>query len=238
LGSPVFSCALAGPGLQRTTGIPQLDQELVAGFDRAALLLIGPTVGTSAAFNSALFDAMGKLPGVTDLGQMRTSEGQSGIGFSIHADLRASVLIVDPSTGALLEASNIPDQQAFAGFGASYSPPNLSVSGSIFIQRLDPISAPTVSNLPAGLSPPLPLGSSGTVTATTNPGVTNAQVEALEPQLQSAWGKAGIDSTEVSNGVSVYTYSFNGSQDQINGYAAILRSSGLFSSVAVRGPSQ
>ena len=204
-----------------TTGIPLLDQELVSGsgggFDRAVLLLIGPTVGTSAAFYSSLFDAMAKLQGVTDLGQMRTSQSQTGIGFSIHGDSRTSVLIVDPSTGALLEARNIPDQQAFAGFGASCSPANLSVAGSIFLQQLDPISAPAVSHLPAGLSPPLPLGSSGTVTATTKPGVTDAQVGALEPQLQSAWGKAGINTTELANGVTVYTYSFNGLQDQING---------------------
>jgi hypothetical protein len=241
---PTNAARLAKELNNGTTGVPTLDQAQDfgsnGGFDRAVLLLIGPTVGTSPSFNAALFDAMAKLQGVTDLGQRTTASGQVGVAFSVPSSPRTSVLIIDPSTGALLEVHNIPDQQAFTGFGGSYLPTTLPPSGgisySVSIQQLDPISAPTVSQLPAGLTPPLPLGSSGTVTATTNPGVTDTQVFELSPQLQSAWGKAGVSSTTAADGATVYTYSFNGSQDQINGYATILRNSGLFSSVTIHGP--
>jgi hypothetical protein len=263
---PSTSCALTGSGVidvssltnnptvlaqelnSGSTGIPGLDQQIAspnAGFDRAVILLIGPTVGATPALDSAVFDAMAKMPGVAFLGQLTTHTGASGVGFSVPSEPGRSVIIVNPSTGALMEAQNIPDQNAFAGFGSTYlappPTPSLQTEGGSYevtIQRLDPIGRPTVVPLPANLSAPLPLGSSGTITATAKVGVTSAQILALEPQLQT-YGKAGSSqSTSPVTNALITVYSFNGSAEQILDYAKVLNESGLFTSVVTHQGTQ
>jgi hypothetical protein len=259
---PSTSCELTGTGVMDvanlstnptvlaqelsdgTTGIPLLDQQIPgpnAGFDRAAVLLIGPTVRATPTLYSALFDALAKMAGVSALGSVTTHTGLTGLGFSVPSGLGRSVIVVDPSTGALLEAQNIPDQSAFAGFGGVYlaPPPTPSISTEggttdVTIKQIDPIGVPSVAKLPAGLAPPVPLGSSGTITAIAKPSVTIAQINALAPQLQ-IYGKAGVSvSVGPSSNTFVAVYSFNGSQHQINEYDNVLKDSGLFASVIAK----
>jgi hypothetical protein len=175
------------------------------------------------------------MPGVTSLGRVQTASGTFGAGFSLSS---AGTIIVDPATGVLLEAQDIKDQ-AFAGLGRNYLSPQISQGGlsySVAIRRFDPIGTPTVSPLPAGVSPPAGFGSSGTITATANPGVTNAEIGALyDSQIQPAYGKAGLldPSISATTNTTVWVFQFNESQAQVQGFARILNSSGLFSSVVV-----
>jgi hypothetical protein len=169
-----------------TTQIPQLDQLMVnnqnAGFERAAFLLIGPTVGATPTFRAALYDALADIPGISYLGGMTTHSGASGVGFSVRSDVGTSVLIVDPSSGSLLEAQNFQSPLSYGGISASYvaPPPTTGIgteggSGGTTIRWLDPVGAPAVvdaSALPAGLTMPTPSAPPAQVTLTTLAGKT------------------------------------------------------------------
>ena len=263
---PSTSCSWVGTGVLNTsqlptdpallanelengrTGIATLDQMAApfnVGFSRAVTILIGPTTGETPAQRSALFGALALMPDITSLGTKTASSGATGTGFSVSGSSLKSTIIVDPKTGELLEATNIPDQSALQGFGRSYlaPPPTPSIgteggSYQIVIKEYVPVGIPTIAPLPAGLQPPTPLGSSGTVTATAKPGVTSAQIQAVDSQIQQQYGKAGIDpSTAPGSGDIVWTFEFNQSRSQIEGYARILNASGLFTSVVIKEPS-
>ncbi len=103
------------------TGIPQIDQ-VPAGSDaavqRVALLLMGPLSGSTPQFDAALYRVLSSLPGVQLLGPTTTHSGRSGIGFSLSSSSSSTDqerLIVDSSTGTLLEVQNVP-----IGFGAPF----------------------------------------------------------------------------------------------------------------------
>jgi hypothetical protein len=225
-----------------TTGIASLDQQQsgpAAGFERAVQLMIGPTVGTTAALDAALYDALADMGGVTLLGQAQTSTGAIGVGFSVpSAGSQPSVAVIDPATGALLEARNVPDPEAYDGFGRSYLPAsfNQSIGYDITISVFDPLGSPAIAPLPAGLTPPLPPGSSGTIVATTKPGVTAQQVYAFDDQALQPFGKAGVALAPGSNGTFQFTFLFTGSASQVQQYDQALHTSGLFSSVVLGPP--
>ena len=225
------------------TGISTLDQldgSFNLGFYRAVSLLIGPTTGETPALRSALFGALALMPDITNSGTMKTASGASGVGFSVSGGSLKSTIVVNPKTGELLEATNIPDQTALQGFGTAYLSPSVQTGGGsyqIVIKEYVPVGEPSLAPLPAGLQPPLPLGSSGTVTATAKPGVTSTQIQEVDSQIQQQYGKAGIDpSTAPGSGDIVWTFEFNQSKNQIEGYARILNASGLFSSVVIKEP--
>ncbi len=98
-----------------TTGIKGLDQlpssETGAnpGFGRAVALLVGPTVGGSPQFRSALLNAMATMKGVSALGTVSTHSASSGLGFTAQAGLTQVTIVLSPSTGTLLEARNFQD---------------------------------------------------------------------------------------------------------------------------------
>jgi hypothetical protein len=215
-----------------TTGIVALNQAAPGGLGQAAAILIGPTVGETPQLTSALYNALALMPGVTSLGNIETTSGRSGAGFSLGS---AGEVIVDPATGALLEAQNIRDQ-AFIGLGRNYLSPQVSQdgsSGSIDIRQFVPIEAPTVAPLPSGVTPPAGFGSSGTITATAKPGVTAAQIRTFyDSQIQPVWGKASVSLNNML-ATPVVTFEFNESQAQVQGFASLLNSSGLFVSVVV-----
>jgi len=239
-----------------TTGISGLDQVSSLGqnpgFERAAILLIGPTTGGTPAFNAALYDAVAMIPGVDALGQVTTHSGATGLGFAANSVVGRSVIVIDPTTGALLEAREIADQGAFQGLSSAYlAPPPTQGIGSeggsyrVIIQWLDPIGSPSVvgaGSLPPGLELLPAVPETGTIAATENPGVTEAQLTSLEAQLRVRYGEPASQSylspalkgtSSLHAGVSV-DWSFTGPTSQIGNYATALRASGLFSSVVVQ----
>jgi hypothetical protein len=240
-----------------TTGLAGIDEVSSfapdAGFERAAILLMGPTTGASPAFESALYNALAMLPGVESLGAMTTHSGTSGLGFAAESELGQSVIVVKPSTGALLEARNIEDPIAFTGLESAYvAPPPSPVFGAeggfavrVIIQWLDPIGSPSVVGtgaLPSDLSLLPPVNDTGTITAIENPGVTAGQLAALEAKLRVHDGEPASESyvssalqaaSGADNGGSL-TMSFTGPTSQVEAYASALKASGLFSSVVVQ----
>jgi hypothetical protein len=144
-----------------TTGIPALDQ-LTAdeaapnrGFQRAAMLLIGPIVGATPQFNASLFQAIAMLPGVTALGPTATHNGQMGQGFASGPGTGQSAIVVDPSTARLLEVQALDDSGSLASIATNYLGGGLMTVNQYSAQLLwlDPIGPPSVvstSNLPAG----------------------------------------------------------------------------------------
>ena len=83
-----------------------------ATFERTATLLLGPTSGMTPALASALFQVLADQPGVQLLGTVIDHEGQTGQAVALMTPdgLSVSKVIVDPTTGRLLEAQfALPD---------------------------------------------------------------------------------------------------------------------------------
>jgi hypothetical protein len=149
-----------------TTGIPEVDQlgssasALSPAFERAEAILVGPTTGVTPAINAALLKAIAMIPGIKMLGQTTTHSGTTGIGFSGPTELGQGIIVLDPTTGALLEARNILDTALELA-----KPDYVTLKGPIFtkgatdkvtISWVDPVGTPSVvgsSALPAGAQP-------------------------------------------------------------------------------------
>jgi len=152
---------LAGELATGTTGIRAVDQR-DSEITRAAMLLIGPTNGASPEFTAAIYGALSTMPGLRTLGRLTTHSGASGLGFAGTSFEGETTLIVDPATGALLEARNVAAPLLFQGLDGGYfaPPPTPSIgtvggSDNFTLQWLDPGGPPALvgSNaLPAGLS--------------------------------------------------------------------------------------
>jgi hypothetical protein len=80
----------------------------MASFGSAADLLSQPEVGVTPALRSALYQVMASLPGVQLLGAATDRSGQSGTAIAgpTYMGLRYQ-LIIDPSTGKLLEQEQV-----------------------------------------------------------------------------------------------------------------------------------
>jgi hypothetical protein len=178
-GLPANPSVLAHELQNGTTQIPQLDQlsgVQNAGFERAALLIIGPTVGDTPASRATLYNALADIPGINYLGTMAAHSGASGVGFAADTKVGRSILIVDPSTGSFIEAQNFQAPQDYAGIESSYvaPPPTPSIttqggSGGAIIRWLDPVGTPMVvdaSTLPPGLTISAPNSPPAQVTLT------------------------------------------------------------------------
>lgn len=249
-----------------TTGIPLLDQvtpgqSVNPGFERAAFLLIGPTTGATPAFSGALYSALALIPGIHILGSMASHSGQGGIGFSGGSIVGTSVIIVDPATGALLEARNVQSPSDFLGLGPSYvaPPPTPSIltqggGSKMIIQWVDPIGSPTVvssSSVPPGISVPAPVIYAGTIVATAKLDSTHSQLTALASQLIERFGDSvsywytpsakdaaamAVPPATIARGTAgtpaVMSWDF-GSTSQTRSYLAALKASGLFTSLRV-----
>jgi hypothetical protein len=139
-----------------TTGIPALDQLLSdkaapnPGFQRAAMLLIGPTVGTTPQFAAALYQAIALLPGVTALGPITTHDGATGE----RASPRGPGVDSPPSSstrppGQLLEVRGLDDSDSLSSIAPNYldGGPMVVNEYSAQLQWLDPIGSPSVIGL-------------------------------------------------------------------------------------------
>jgi hypothetical protein len=223
------------------TGIPALDQllpDLAApnpGFQRAAMLLIGPTSGATPQFESTLYQAIALLPGVTALGPMTTHNGESGQGYASGPGSGQSTIIVDPSTGRLLEVQGLDDSDSLSSIAINYlgSGPMLVNEYSDQLLWLDPIGTPTVialSDLPAGM----PVY----VFATTRPGLSYDDAIAPANQVAKPFARlfksdeSEIVDPKVANSAGLFQWSFAGSGPVVDQFIQTLRASGLFASVS------
>jgi hypothetical protein len=111
---PTDPTSLADALIGGHTGIPQLDDippGPEAAVQRTALLLMGPLTGVTPQLDAALYNVLAALPGVGLLGPTTTHSGLSGIGFKLPSVGSTAIqerLVVDPSTGMVLEAQNVP----------------------------------------------------------------------------------------------------------------------------------
>jgi len=150
-----------------TTGISSIDQTTVgnpaglAAFLRLTALIVGPTNGGWPGLNEELLQTMALLPGVTSTGSETAHSGQTGMAFStsqrpldpttgqVISSWTPPIIILDPTTGALLEARNftIPVlPEAAQDFVGSPSAPVYTngVSYGISAQWIDPVGAASV----------------------------------------------------------------------------------------------
>ena len=238
---PADPTALAQELGSGTTGIPALDQltpDLAApnlGFQRAAMLLIGPTLGASPQFESSLYKAIALLPGVTALGPMTTHGGQIGQGFASGPGSGQSTIVIDPSSGRLLEVRNLDDSDSLSSIAGNYlgGGPMQVTEYSDQLQWLDPIGSPTViglSELPAGL-PVYVFG-------TTKPGLSyNSVLTAVHDVAQPYFSYFKSNEFQVAdpsnpNSPGDFQWSFAGPGPVVNQFIHALRASGLFTSVS------
>jgi len=224
-----------------TTGIPALDQLLSdeaapnLAFQRAAMLLIGPTVGASPQFAAALFQVIALLPGVTALGPTTTHDGEIGQGFASGPGTGQSTIVVDPSTGQLLEVRGLDDSDSLSSIAVNYlGGGSMLVNGySAQLQWLDPIGSPSV----IGLSD-LPDGLPVYVFATTKPGLSyndaSTSVNHVTQPYFSFFKSSQSQNTDPSNPNSpdVFQWSFAGPGPVVDQFIQTLRASGLFASVS------
>ncbi len=110
----------------RTTGIRSIDQYAVgepvnqAAFERLAVILVSPTSGQWSGFGQEMLKTMALLPGVISLGRVTSHSGMSGLAFTAQTDvtinpkdgavvssLSPPTVILDPQSGAVLEARNL-----------------------------------------------------------------------------------------------------------------------------------
>ena len=238
---PIDPAMLAQELQSGTTGIPALDQllpDLAApnpGFQRAAMLLIGPTLGATPQFESTLFQAIALLPGVTALGPMTSHNGESGQGYASGPGSGQSTIIVDPSTGRLLEVQGLDDSDSLSSIAINYLGvgPMLVNQYSDQLLWLDPIGTPTVialSDLPAGL----PVY----VFATTRPGLSYDDALGPANQVARPYGtlfksdQSEIVDPRLPNSAGLFEWSFAGPGPVVDQFIQTLRASGLFASVS------
>ncbi|HWD56490.1 MAG TPA: hypothetical protein VG346_15305 [Acidimicrobiales bacterium] len=224
-----------------TTGIPAIDQltfdqaNATIAFQRAAVLLLGPTVGATPKFESTLYQALALLPGVISLGSTTTHDGQAGIGFAADSQEGQSAIVVDPVTGQLLELRNFEDSSALSSLAIAYlggGPLQVTSYGST-LQWLDPVGQPAVVKLTE-----LPADEPVVIFGTAKPGI-DQQLLTLQRQLEEQYGHTSGGSSFSGAGAltpgtpATIEWSFSGPGEQFNEYLAATRASGLFSSVNV-----
>jgi hypothetical protein len=245
---PRSPSALARELRRATTGVQGLDRSQRGsdpGFDQAVALLIGPLTGTTKSFDAAVYRALALRPGIHQLGPMTTQSGATGLGFSAGSGPERPIIIVDPGTGALLEARNIRTRTALydlAGLGRSFgSSGSVVVSDAVGadfgkVRWIDPVGSPTVvatDAIPSDLKPPPP--PTALITATARRGVGAAPLSALQERLETLFGTPGDGSGyNPAPGGGILSFTLSGSRKQAEECADALRRSALIASVAVR----
>jgi hypothetical protein len=227
-----------------TTGIPALDQFPLGeagnnpGFARAMVLLVGPTVGGSPSFWSALLNAIATMQGVSAIGTVTTHSGSRGLGFSVQTGLGRSVIVLSPSTGGLLEARNFEDaslQASDSAFANETDPTGIwSKGGStrMVVNWLDPTSSPKlVDALPASVQQQGGPNATATgfIYAEPRAGVTMTQLSSFVERLRTLpgmplWAFGGAGETETSFTVTMH----GGGNGDLRRVVTVMERSGLF----------
>jgi hypothetical protein len=238
---PTDPLALAQQLQAGKTGIPAVDDMLPdlgnpdIAFQRAAVLLVGPTLGATPEFESALYRAIALLPGVASIGTTTTHSGLTGVGFAVSSPNGQSAIVVDPATGALIEIRNLEDSSALTSLAEHYvgNGPLQVTSYGAQLQWLDPVGQPQLvpqSDLPADV----PVS----IYAVAKSG-DSQQMFALGQSLQQQFGgpsAGGSGSSEGATGPGspgAMEWSFVSKDAQFNQYLAAIKASGLFSQIDV-----
>ena len=147
-------------------------------------------------WTAAVYRALALMPGITQLGELDHHAGTTGLGFaSTSPYFGKREIIVDPSTGRLLELRNISGTIPYMAMGTGIShsypepdrTPGSTVGGSGNVEWIDPVGDPTVApSLPSHLAAQLPL-LTAQVTATETPG-TYRSTNDLQSQLDNEFG--------------------------------------------------
>ncbi|HEX7459043.1 MAG TPA: hypothetical protein VF279_00345, partial [Acidimicrobiales bacterium] len=191
--------------------------------------------GATPQFESTLYQAIALLPGVAALGPVTTHDGASGQGFASGPGSGQSTIVVDPTTGQLLEVQSLDDSDSLSSIAGNYLGAGaLRVNEySAQLQWLDPVGAPSViglSDLPAGL----PVY----VFATTKPGLTYDEallpVHRVAQPYFSSFTSISSEFTVQSdpNAPGIFQWSFAGPGPVVDRFMRTLRASGLFASVS------
>ena len=251
-GLPDDPATLARDLEQGTTGIARIDDPIGADtdvpFERAVLLLVEPVVGATPHFWSALYGAMSMIPGVTLLGTETTHSGASGLAFSgsngpSSPSSANSVVVLSPSTGALLEARKI-DLNSFLSIyddlHASFLPASEQPLGggtAAMLEWLDPVGSPrAVNGLPSSDDFGPIAAPTAIIEVVTKNGTTQAQVRSLTSEVSQLPAMKGMTMTvgeTVSNGVSRLDINLNGSPAEIASAQAQLSANPVVASVKV-----
>lgn len=103
-----------------------------ATFERAAMLLSGPTTGMTPALAAALLQVMAAQPGVRLLGTVTDHQGREGTGVALPSASGPGVteIVVDPSTGAVLETQFGGPPPSLGGVDGCVGPAGATVGPS------------------------------------------------------------------------------------------------------------
>jgi hypothetical protein len=257
-GLPTNASVLAHQLTTGTTGILKLDRlttdgDQNLGFERAAILLVGPDAGVGPEFSSELYRALAMMSGIRSLGTVKTHTGLNGKGFSAETSSGQSTIVVDPASGTLLEARDLHDQALFSAIAESYV--TQAVAGistdrgswNATIRWLDPLGMTTVVN-----NQTLPASTDVAIFATAQTSATYSQLNAFIGELDTRLGRplggftysgpsvqvenqhapppTSADGNTVRAGATMQ-WTFGTASQQLQQYLTALRSSGMFVSV-------
>jgi hypothetical protein len=242
-----------------TTGIPGLDQSAPSGnqgFEEAVKLLVGPITGKAASFSAEIYQALALMPGIHKLGEVTTQTGAKGLGYSADTSQDQSTIVINPNTGALLEAHHVlfrysqpvldsPDvMMAYSASGTNHLQQGFFLN--VGVEWTDPIAARTIvdtSALPSDLKPaPPPVAvivakakpSVGGLVNVPGPPTLNDPLNTLVRQLDAQLGDPGAGfGLDPTPGAEALTLDFNGSRAQVENWAQALRNSDLIASVEI-----
>lgn len=237
-----------------TTRIPVVDgaatgdPALEAGFVRLTDLLVGPTTGTWVGFGQEMLQTLALLPGVVSQGTVTAHSGHRGLGFStervvLHNPRTGAAVdgsppptvILDPSTGMLLEARNfaIPVLEGAAqDFVGSPSAPVYTdgVGYGISTEWIDPVGAPGIVG-PTAI--PAWIDSFHLIEAVTEAPYDPRLSAVLDPFLGHG-NMAFSDDGVPRAGLTTFDITILGSVAEENVVIAAVKNSGLFQSVTVK----
>jgi hypothetical protein len=218
--------------------------------------VLGIPVASQASFSAELYRAIALILGIDKLGETTTHSGKAGLGFAADTYAGRVVIIVDPSTGKLLEIQNEPVRAIAAELNSPDLLLAISTEGSNLmnqgisvgakIEWSDSVGARSVvqtSAIPSDLQPPpTPVA---VVVASAKPGIAglinvpaptqlNDPINTLERQLGSQFGHPGGGSgLSLEAGGYVLYLTFTGAKSQVQSWAQALHDSGLFVSVDI-----
>jgi hypothetical protein len=166
---------------------------------------------------------------------MTTHAGQTGQGFASGPGSGQTTIVVDPSTGRLLEVSGLDDSDSLSSIAATFlgSGPMMVNEYSDQLQWLDPIGSPSViglSDLPVGL----PVYVFGTTKSGLSYNDVLAKVDHVAQPYFSYFKSNESQVTDPSNPNSPgdFQWSFAGPSPVVDQFMQTLRASGLFTSVS------
>lgn len=105
-----------------TTNPDKIPDGTNAVFERAGRLLVGPESGLTPVLSAALYQVLALQPGVTLLGPTVDHQGRTGTAVSLSTKAGLSEVIVNPETGAALEAVYAPPARSLPNSSAQTSP--------------------------------------------------------------------------------------------------------------------